>query len=136
MKQFTPEQKHEILVEYSPRSTTHSLVALAQRHAVKGGRRTIGNWLARWDGTAASLQRQPVSGRPRSLTPEEVQRYVITPICRKNRAHVPILYSELQPAVAEQTGKKVSARTIRRYGKEEGGGRLAHGKKRTAEERA
>jgi len=136
MKQFTPEQKHEILLEYSPRSTTHSLVALAQRHAVKGGRRTIGNWLARWDGTAASLQRQPVSGRPRSLTPEEVQRYVITPIRRKNRAHVPILYSELQPAVAEQTGKKVSARTIRRYGKEEGGGRLAHGKKRTAEERA
>ena len=89
-----------------------------------------------WDGTAASLQRQPVSGRPRSPTPEEVQRYVITPIRRKNRAHVPILYSELQPAVEEQTGKKVSARTIRRYGKEEGGGRLAHGKKRTAEERA
>jgi hypothetical protein len=65
-----------------------------------------------------------------------VQRYVITPICRKNRAHVPILYSELQPAVEERTGKKVSARTIRRYGKEEGGGRLTHGKKRTAEERA
>jgi len=50
--------------------------------------------------------------------------------------HNTILYSELQPAVAEQTGKKVSARTIRRYGKEEGAGRLAHGKKRTAEERA
>jgi hypothetical protein len=52
------------------------------------------------------------------------------------RAHEPILYSELQPAVEERTGKKVSARTIRRYGKEESGGRLKHGKKRTAEERS
>jgi transposase len=136
MKQFTPEQKHEILLEYAPRSTTHSLAALAHRHAVTGGRRTIENWLARWNGTAASLQRQPVSGRPRSLTPEEVQRHIIAPIRRKNRAHVSILYPELQAAVEERTGKKVSARTIRRYGKEEGGGRLMHGKKRTAEERA
>src|SRR5665648_32562 len=82
MKQFTPEQKHEILLEYSPRSTTHSLVALAQGHAVKGGRRTIENWLARWDGSAASLQRKQVSGRPRSLTPEEVQRHITAPIAQ------------------------------------------------------
>lgn len=135
MKQFTPEQKHEILLEYSPRSTTHSLAALAHRHAVKGGRRTIENWLARWDGTAASLQRKAVSGRPRSLTPEEVKRHIIAPIRRKNRAHVPVHYTDLQPALEQQTGKKVSIQTIRRYGKEEAGGRLKHGKKRTAEER-
>jgi hypothetical protein len=134
MKQFTPEQKHEILLDYSPRSTTHNFVALASRHAVAGGGRTIQNWFARWDGTAASLQRKRVSGRPRSLTAEEVQRHIVAPIRRKNRAHVPILYSELQLAVEERTGKKVSARTIRRYGKEEAGGRLTHGKKRTAEE--
>lgn len=136
MKQFTPEQKHEILLEYSPRSTTHNFAALARRHAVAGGGRTIQNWFARWDGSAASLQRKQVSGRPRSLTSKEVQRHIIAPIRRKNRAHVPILYSELQPAVEERTGKTVSARTIRRYGKEEGGGRLTHGKKRTPEERA
>jgi transposase len=136
MKQFTPEQKHEILLEYSPRSTTHSLVALAHRHAVKGGRRTIENWLARWDGSAASLQHAKGAGRPRSLTPEEVRRHIAAPIRRKNRAHVPILYSELHTAVEQQTGKQVSSRTIRRYGKEEAGGRLKHGKKRTAEERA
>jgi len=134
MKQFTPEQKHEILLEYSPRSSTHSLVALARRHAVKGGRRTLENWLERWDGTAASLQRRPVSGRPRSLTVEEVQRHIVTPIRRKNRTHQPVHYSELQPEVEEQTGKQVSSRTIRRYGKEEGGGRMTRGKKRTAEE--
>lgn len=134
MKQFTPEQKHEILLEYSPRSSTHSLVALAHRHAVKGGRRTLENWLTRWDGTAASLQHAKGAGRPRSLTAEEVQRHIIAPIRRKNRAHQPVHYSELQPAVEEQTGKQVSSRTIRRYGKEEGGGRVTRGKKRTAEE--
>jgi transposase len=136
MKQFTPEQKHEILLEYSPRSTTHNFAALARRHAVAGGGRTVQNWFARWDGSAASLQRKQVSGRPRSLTPEEVRRDIIAPIRRKNRAHQPILYSELQPRVEQETGKEVSSRTIRRYGKEEAGGRLKHGKKRTAEERA
>jgi transposase len=136
MKQFTPEQKHEILLEYSPRSATHSLAALALRHAVKGGRRTIENWLARWDGTAASLQHAKGAGRPRSLTPAEVQRHITAPIRRKNRAHQPARYTELQPALEQRTGKQVSLQTIRRYGKEEAGGRLKHGKKRTAEERA
>jgi transposase len=136
MKQFTPEQKHEILLEYSPRSTTHNFAALAHRHAVAGGGRTIRNWFARWDGSVASLQHAKGAGRPRSLTAEEVQRHIIAPIRRKNRAHQPILYSELQPVVEQETGKKVSSRTIRRYGKEEAGGRLKHGKKRTAEERA
>jgi transposase len=135
MKQFTPEQKHEILLEYSPRSPTHCADALARRHAVAGGGRTIRNWLARWDRTPASLQRKQVSGRPRSLTAEEVQRHITAPIRRKNRAHVPVHYTELQPAVEQRTGKKVSSRTIRRYGREEAGGRLKHGKKRTAEER-
>ena len=134
MKHLTPDQKQEILREYSPRSTTHSFAALAHRHAVAGGGRTIQNWFARWDGTAASLQHAKGAGRPRSLTAEEVQRHIITPIRRKNRAHQPVHYSELQPAVEEQMGKQVSSRTIRRYGKEEGGGRVTRGKKRTAEE--
>jgi transposase len=135
MKHFTPEQKHEILLEYSPRSPAHNAAALARRHAVAGGGRTIRNWLARWDGSAASLQHLKGAGRPRSLTAEEVQRHIPTPIRRKNRAHVSVHYSELQPAVEQRTGKSVSSRTIRRYGKEEAGGQLTHGKKRTAEER-
>ena len=134
MKQFTPEQKHEILLEYSPRSTTHSFTALAHRHAVAGGGRTIQNWFARWDHTPASLQHAKGAGRPRGLTPEEVQRHIITPIRRKNRLHFPVHYTELQPVVELRSGKKVSIQTIRRYGKEEAGGRLKHGKKRTAEE--
>lgn len=135
MKQFTPEQKHEILLEYSPRSATHSFRALAHRHAVAGGGRTIQNWFARWDGSAASLQHAKGAGRPRSLTPEEVQRHITAPIRRKNRAHQPVHYSELVEPVRQRTGQEVSSRTIRRYGKEEAGGRLTHGKKRTAEER-
>ena len=134
MKQFTPELKHEILLEYSSRSPTHCFRALALRHAVPGGAEVVRRWHLRWDGTAASLQHAKGAGRPRSLTAEEVQRHIIAPIRRKNRAHQPVRYSQLQPAVDEQTGKQVSSRTIRRYGKEEGGGRMTRGKKRTAEE--
>jgi transposase len=134
MKQFTPEQKHEILLEYQPRSSTHSFPALARRHAVAGGERTIKNWFAQWKHTIASLQHKRGAGRPRILTHAEVQRYIATPIRRKNRLHQPVHYTDLQSTVEEQTDKQVSPRTIRRYGKEELGGRLKHGKKRTVEE--
>jgi len=127
MKQFTPEQKHEILIEYSPRSTTHNFAALAHRHAVAGGGRTIRNWFARWDGSVASLQHAKGAGRPRSLTAEEVQRHIIAPIRRKNRTHQPILYSELQPAVEHGREKRCprarSAATGRR--KQEHGSSMA-----------
>jgi transposase len=134
MKQFTPEQKHEILLEYSARSHTHSFRALADRHAVPGGAEVVRRWYLRWNRTAVSLQHAKGAGRPRSLTAEEVQRHITAPIRRRNRAHQPVHYSELQPAVEQCTGKKVSSRTIRRYGKEEARGRLTRGKKRTAEE--
>lgn len=72
---------------------------------------------------------------PRSLTAAEVQHHITTPIRRKNRAHAPVRYSELVNPVRERTGKKVSSRTVRRYGKEEAKGKMKRGKKRTADER-
>lgn len=135
MKQFTAEQKHEILLEYQFHSPTHSFAALAARHAVVGGGEVVRRWHQRWNRTAASLQHKKGAGRPRLLTPSQVQRYVATPIRQKNRAHQAVHYSQLQPAVVAQTGKPVSTRTIRRYGKEELKACVKRGKKRTAEER-
>src|SRR6185312_12901126 len=51
MPHLSAEAKHHILLEYSPRSPTHSLSALAARHSIAGGERTVRNWLQRWDGT-------------------------------------------------------------------------------------
>jgi len=134
MKQFTPEQKHEVLLEYSPSSPTHSFSALARRHAVKGGARTVQRWHARWNRTPASLQHKAVSGRPRILSRAQVSRHVRVPILAANRAHRAVSYSSLLPTVRQKTGKQPSLRTLQNYGKEELGGKKKHTKKRTADE--
>jgi hypothetical protein len=134
MKQFTPEQKHEILLEYTPHSHTHGAAALAARHAVAGGVRTVQRWLARWNGTAASLRRKEGSRGHTILTHAEVQRHIATPIRRANRSARQVKYTKVAERVREATGKSVSDRTVQRIGKEELGGRRTRGKKRTAEE--
>lgn len=134
MKQFPPEQKHSILLEYSPFSHTHSFAALAARHGVVGGWRTIQRWHKQWKGTADSLKRKEGGGRPRVLSSREVQQYVRPPILRANRAHRPLHYTKLLPSVQARTGKKLSIQTLRRYGKKELGAKQRRGKKRTAEE--
>jgi hypothetical protein len=134
MPQLSAEAKHHILLEHAPHDATRSFAALAARHAVKGGKFSLLRWHARWDGTAASLERKAGSGRARALSRREVQQHVRAPILRANRAHKAVHYSKLLPQVRQKTGKEVSARTLRRYGKEELGAKQRRGKKRTAEE--
>jgi transposase len=134
MKDFTPEQKHEILMEYQPYSRTHSFAALASRHDVNGGGRTVQNWYKRWEGIIASLQHRTGAGRPRILTPEEVEHNIEQPIREANRRAQQVRYSQIAEHVREDTGKSVSDRTVRRIGEEELGGKLKRGQKRTAAE--
>lgn len=134
MKQFTPEQKHHILLEYRAHSTTHSFAALATRHSVSGGKSTVQRWFSRWNRTAASLQHKKGAGRPRVLTQTEVQRYIAAPIRRLNRSFLPARYGDVAQQLRARTGKTVSDATVRRYGKEQLGIKKGRGKKRTAEE--
>ena len=134
MKQFTPQQKHEILLEYTPYSRTHSFSALARRHNVVGGKSTVKKWFDRWNYTIASLKHKKVAGRPRILTPAEVKHNIQTPIMKANQAHKPIHYTNIKTEVERKTGKEISIQTIRRYGKEECGGKQINGRKRTADE--
>jgi len=134
MKQFTPEQKHEILLEYQSHSPTHSFPALAARHAVGGGAETVRKWYQRWNGTAASLHHKKGAGRPHILTPSEVQHYINLPIRHLNRTAKRVRYTKVAVKVREQTGKQISDRTVQRIGKEELGGKKTRGKKRSAEE--
>lgn len=131
---FSAAAKHHILLEYSPRSSSHSFAALARRHAVRGGERSIRRWHQRWDGSPASLQRKEGSGKTPTLTAAEVSRHVRAPILAANRAHRAISYPDLLPEVQRKTGKLLSLRSLRRYGKEELGARHRRGKKRTADE--
>jgi hypothetical protein len=59
---------------------------------------------------------------------------VRAPILAANRAHRAVHYTQLLPRIQAATGKQLSIQTLRRYGKEELGGRNKQSKKRTADE--
>ena len=135
MSHLSAEVKHHILLEYAVHDSTRSFAALARRHAVKGGDKTISRWHSRWDGTPASLKEGVRSGRPRILSAEEVQQYIGAPIRVKRRAHRAVHYTDELGSVRAATGSELSLRTLQRYGKEECGIKHGRGKKRTAAER-
>jgi len=134
MSHLSAEAKHAILLEYSPRSRTHSFSALARRHSVSGGSKTVCRWHQRWDGSAASLQEKQRSGRPRKLSSGQVQQYVRRPILAANRAHRPVSYTQLLPSVQAATDPQLSLRTLQRYGKDNLRIKSKATKKRTAVE--
>jgi hypothetical protein len=134
MPNFNAATKHAILLEYIPSSPTHSYAAVAQRHGVAGGKSTIKRWHDRWDGTPASLEDKPRSGRPRLLTPADVSRHVRAPILAANRGHHAVRYTDLLPKVREKTGKHIALRTLQDYGQQQLRAKQKHTKKRTAAE--
>jgi hypothetical protein len=134
MKHPTPEQKHSILTHYAARREGETLARILALHDVVASRQAVALWRQQWDGTIASLQRKPVAGRPRILTPAEVRRHVAAPIRNANRAAREVRYTKLLPQVRAATGKSMSVRTLRNYGETELNAKQHKGKKRTAEE--
>lgn len=134
MKQLTPQQKHSILTHYTSPDNTQTLDQILSLHGVSVTRQAVEYWMKRWNGSAASLEGQEVSGRPRVLSRAQVSRHVAAPIRNANRAARNIHYSKLQSQVQAATGTSISQQTLRRYGKEELSGRRTRGTKRTIEE--
>jgi transposase len=117
MKLTPAEYKQFILTKYRRNSRGFGFAALAQQYGIAGGGRTIQRWYEQWNGTAASLQHKYGAGRPPLLNEEEVIQHITTPIQKKNRQSHPVHYTNLLRPLQEQTGKKISLRTIQRYGK-------------------
>jgi transposase len=134
MHHFTPAEKHSILLHVRSRRSGQSVDDIAALHGVDGGRRTINNWLNRWNGTAASLQHKQGAGRPRLLSRGQVDRLIRAPIRNKNRSHTAIHYPQLLPSVQQKTGKQIALRTLQNYGARDAHVKLKHTKKRTASE--
>ena len=134
MKQLTPEQKHSILTHYSSRREGETLDQILRLHDVAASRSSVENWAHRWNGTIASLKHKAGAGRPRSLTPREVQQHITAPIRRSNRAARQVTYTKVAQQMRDKTGKSVSDRTVQRIGKTQLGARRTRGKKRTSEE--
>jgi transposase-like protein len=135
MANHTPQFKHNILMEYVAGSRTHGFAALARRYGIPGGASTLSKWYSHWDSTPHSLERREGSGSRTLLTPEQVQRYIVRPIRRKNQEHVAISYPELKENIEEKIGHSISVRSIRRHGREEGGIRYGTTQPRTEQER-
>ena len=134
MSHLSADTKHHILLEYKPGVRGCGFKALAARHSIKGGRKALSEWHARWDGTPRSLEERAKSGRPRVLSSAEVRRHVAAPIRNANRAARQVTYPQLLPQVQTATGTDVSLPTLKRYGKEELHATVKRGKKRTAYE--
>jgi hypothetical protein len=135
MKHLSADAKHLILQQYRAGVRGSGFDALAARYGIKGGGAEVLRWHRRWDGTPQSLEEKARSGRPRTLSSQQVRRHVAAPIRNANRAARPIRYTTLLPQVQAATGANVSLRTLQRYGKEEVKGTSTRGKKRTADER-
>lgn len=134
MKQFTPQEKHSILLHVRTCRADQSLDDIARLHGVKGGRRTLNNWLQKWDGSAASLEHKHGAGRPRALNKRQVYDLIHMPIRNKNRSHSAISYPQLLPSVQQKSGKQIALRTLQNYGERDVGATMKHTKKRTAQE--
>jgi transposase len=134
MSQLTAIAKRHILLEYRPRSPTHSFAALARAHGVAGGADVVRHWHDRWDGTPFSLQHKQGAGRPRKLSRTQVSRHVKPRILAANRRHEAVHYTDILSAVQDATASDLSLRTLQRYGKQQLGVKAKRGKKRTADE--
>jgi len=118
MPQPTAQQKHDILIHCQSRCSSDSDVSIAAAHGVTATRKTLFNWRKQWNGAPESLERKKTAGRPPLLTPSEVSQHIRAPILAANRAQRAIHYPEVQHQVQTKTGKKITLRTLQRYGKE------------------
>lgn len=135
MPHLSADAKQLILQQYCAGVRGSGFDALAARFHIRGGGAEVLRWHRRWNGTSQSLEEKARSGRPRILSSAQVKRHVAAAIRNRNRSARPVRYTELLPQVQAATGREMSLRTLQRYGHDEAGGRKAHGKKRTAEER-
>jgi len=116
---YGSEFKRSVVEDYIENHSGPSFRSTARKFRIKGGHKTVKRWFDAYDGTLSSLDAEIRSGRPRILTPHEVNLTITTPIRRKNRSFQAVKYSDLVPFVEEVTGKTPSLSTIKRYGNEQ-----------------
>jgi len=135
MVKYTTTFKDHVLREYCPGNRGHSFGALARRFGITGCESVVRTWYHRWKGSPQSLARKPGSGGRYVLTSNQVERYILRPIERRNQQHQPVHYTQLKESVQTAVGHSVSLRTIQRRGKEMVGCRVQSTIPRTPQER-
>src|SRR5689334_5595584 len=110
--------KQHVLQHYQPGVRGSGARAVAQKFDLPN-HKVVLNWAAVWDGTSDSLERKEGSGRKRKLTPEESKAHIEQFVVKRNRRGIATTYKEVKEEVEAKTGKDISARTVRRLGREE-----------------
>src|SRR4051812_46558003 len=108
---YTSQFKHSVLEEYRPGVIGYGFKSLAKRFKIKGGHGIIRNWYKRWDGTIDSLNLKPKGHRPRTMTPQEVDQYILEFVKSMNRKRVQVNYKSVQAHIESQLNRKVPIRT-------------------------
>ncbi|CAF0985160.1 unnamed protein product [Didymodactylos carnosus] len=118
---YTASFKNNVLQEYRRGIHGCGFKSLAKGCKIKGGHTLIAQWYRQWDGTIGSLERKSGGGRPRSMTKQEVTRYILNFVKRKNRQYKPVDYRTVQSHIDTSLHRKVPLSTIQRYGRKECG---------------
>lgn len=117
MPHWTPELKHNLLLEYRDDDPNYGFAALARRHPPLK-ERTMAKWHKGWDRTAASLERRAGSGRPPLIEPALRDKVIRSTINEANRRHEAIHHPEVGEVLAETTGVHAAPRTVRHWGEQ------------------
>jgi len=129
---YYPKAYKEKVVSYYYRhrpSATYSSVA--KQFGIAGGHFTVSRWIKQSHRTKPRRR----SGRPPTLSRQEIYHLIERRIRTTNKAHKPINYKQIHTAVQQQVGKSISLRTIQRIGKETCGIKFKSTITRTPQER-
>jgi transposase len=113
------DKKQQILEEYQPGVRGKGFLALAKRHSIESGPKTIRNWYQKWDGTKESLEKESGGDRRSILSDKEKKTHILGFIAKRAKKD-PADYREVQENVESKTGKQMAIKSIRRIGKELG----------------
>lgn len=116
---YSPEYKHRVLQHYKEKTRGSGFLALAKRFAIKGGKREVRRWFARWNGRVESLGRRTGSGRPQILTQKEKKTHILKFVEKMNKKGEAVDYPAVLENVREKTNKGISLRQLRDIGRRE-----------------
>lgn len=115
---YTAAFKAHVLSFYKRGARGCGARAIASRFGLPDAK-LVQRWARERDERGGSLERKVGSGRKRKLTDEESTEHIKDFVVKKNKAGISVSYKEVAEEVKSKTGKDVSARTVRRLGRED-----------------
>jgi len=127
---YSSSEKERVVNYYNQNKPNCSFRSVAKKFNLRGGHELV----RRWYKNRRSLETKLKPGRPTILSRREISNHIQTKIRAANRSSTPIHYTSLLNSVNTATNKKISLRTLQRYGKRILGAKQKRTVKRTVEQ--